>query len=168
MFDRLFALLGTLGDFSSLKDKIALLGVVANAVRKLPTADTSREYHEIAIDILAGVAPLTKSPLDDGALIAARALALDAGWHAWIDAQLASTGPAVETQTSDSGLPDGVLAISMPAEVTPPAWAQPRVEAFSLGGLSTFVTTVLPILIELIRELRREKQLAPAAPLTDE
>jgi hypothetical protein len=158
LFDRLFALLGTLGNFDSLKDKVALLGVVASAVRKLPNAEGSRDYHEIAIDILAGVSPLTATPLDDGALIAARALALDAGWHDWVDAQLASTGPAVETQTDLPGIPEGALAITMPTDLAPPEWARNQIQAISLGSAGSFITVLLPLILELIRELRREKQ----------
>lgn len=160
MFDRLFALLGTLGKFDSLKDKIAVIGVVATALRKLPSADSSKEYHEIAIDILTGIAPLTATPLDDGALIAARALALDPGWHDWVDAQLAASGPAVETlpEGLTAGFPEGALAVSLPTDLAPPEWAKNQVQAISLGTASVFITTVLPILMEFIRELRRAKQ----------
>jgi hypothetical protein len=161
VFDRLFALLGTLGNFDSLKDKIALLGIVANALRKLPGADSSKEYHEIAVTILEGVAPLTATPLDDGALLAARALALSDEWHTWIDAQLASSGPAVETapETLAPGIPEGAMAITMPAEVSPPEWARNQTQAISLGALPTLLQ-YLPMILELIRELRRTKQAA--------
>jgi hypothetical protein len=159
VFDRLFALLGTLGNFDSLKDKIALLGVVANALRKLPGADSSKEYHEIAVTILEGLAPLTATPLDDGALIAARALALSDEWHTWIDAQLAASGPAVETVTEGlaPGIPEGALAITMPPEVSPPDWARNQAQAISLGSLASLMQ-YLPMILELIRELRREKK----------
>lgn len=148
-FSRLFSLLESLGGFSSLGAKLELLRVVSAALSRLPTADGSRDYHSIAITVLEGVAPITTTPIDDGALIAARALALDAGWHDWVDAQLEATPAPVIPE----GVPADARVLTLQAPAAPPAWVEHQVQAFSLGGVSTFMQ-FLPLLLEIIRELK--------------
>jgi hypothetical protein len=84
-------------------------------------------------------------------------LALSEDWHTWIDAQLAASNPAVETNPDLPGVPEGVLAITLPTDIEPPHWARNQTQAISMGSLAALMQ-YLPLILELIRELRRERQ----------
>ena len=148
--------IGNLGDLGLL-EKVQVGQQIFAALQALPAAETSRDYHAVAIAVLRPVAPLTVNDLDDGALIALEALARDDGWHDWVNNKLAALATArdgaASADAAAADIPEGALAITDGRDL--PDWTRQQVEAMSLGGSLVALAKYLPLLLQLIAELRR-------------
>lgn len=153
LIGRLWSLFGGLKGVANLDlgALTSLLSALGSVVTKLGDADSSREYHLLAIDLLRPLAPLTATQLDDGALRLLTALADDAEWHAWVDARL----------SVNQNIPEGALVLTMVAPSEMPPGTIQRLENLTVDDplatpfdAAAFTASWVPLVLELIRLLR--------------
>lgn len=157
---RLFELLQAFGGLSSFGQLTKLVPIWFAELQALADAETSRDYHRVAINLLRPMAPLTENQLDDGVLIATEALAQSDDWHLWVNGRLSLGDVAVPDDVPVLTLPADALAIAydVTGEADLPGGIPEGAAAFSFGDAAK-LARFLPELLELIRELRK---LAPA------
>jgi hypothetical protein len=147
LFDLWSQASGLLGDID-LADLVGLASELMGALRELPDADSTADYFSIAVRILEPVAPLTTNDLDEGLLMALRALGRDAEFMAYLDRKLA---------LADS-LPAGALAST--ADDLPETAERQFVGAATAASWIQWV----PVVIELVKQLRDLRRGRPRQP----
>lgn len=157
--ERLAGLLENFFDLSSIDFGQAgeVFAAIPGVLAKIPETDTSAEYHELAIDILTPIAPLTSTPIDDKALQMIKAVNASPLWHEFVDDLL--------TRADALGIPDGAMVLRLTEEPLYPSQSV----LDELGGIAadggtaamaftSGLPTWLPILLELIRLFREARR----------
>lgn len=164
---RLFDLLQNFGGFGSITEFFELIPTLWTALGQLGDAETAEDYHRIAISLLEPLAIRTTNDLDDGVLLAFRALSKDPEWLTWVDDKLGlgTIPPDVPTfQVTPEQLAQTYRAEDTYPQLTAQAIWQgtgpvpATAQAMTFSSLAS-ITKWLPLLLQVLNELSDLKDL---------